>query len=131
MFIGDSTSAHHADVSQGRFMLDKSMCCHAETEVADQTCCLVQSQRVDIRSSSSSTNPECRASGMVACAAPGFISLVWFDRGSGFNPTVCSCHIGSLTTSQLRHERQKEDTATRNWRSEEQDSAEERKSDCR
>ena len=41
------TSQQHASVSQGRVYSDKRTCCHAETEVADQTCYLTQSQYND------------------------------------------------------------------------------------
>ena len=41
------TSQQHASVSQGRTCSDKLTCCHTETEVADQTFYLTQSQYTD------------------------------------------------------------------------------------
>ena len=41
------TSQQHASVSQGRICTDNFTCCHTETEVADQTVYLTQSQYTD------------------------------------------------------------------------------------
>ena len=46
-----------AGVSQGRICSDNSTCCHTETEVADQTFHLTQSQCTDTRPTSPSTDP--------------------------------------------------------------------------
>ena len=51
------TSQQHANVSQGRVCSDNCTCCHAETEVADQTFYLTQSQYADTRPTTPSTDP--------------------------------------------------------------------------
>ena len=51
------TSKQHASVSQGRIRTDKLTCCHTETEVADQTFYITQSQYTDIRLTSPSADP--------------------------------------------------------------------------
>ena len=49
------TSKQHASVSHERSCRDKNCsCCHAEREVADQTCYLTQSQYTDTRPTSPS-----------------------------------------------------------------------------
>ena len=45
--VGCLTSQQHASVSQGRICSDNFTCCHTETEAADQTFCLTQSQYTD------------------------------------------------------------------------------------
>ena len=58
LFVVDClTSQQHASVSQGQICSDNSMCCHTETEVADQTFHLTQSQYADTRLTSPSTDP--------------------------------------------------------------------------
>ena len=57
LLIGCLTSQQHASVSQGRICSDKLTCCHTETEVADQTFHLTQSQYTDSGSTSSSADP--------------------------------------------------------------------------
>ena len=57
LFVGCLTSQQHASVSQGRICSDKSMCCHTEIEVADQTFHLTQSQYIDTGPTSPSTDP--------------------------------------------------------------------------
>ena len=47
MFVGCLMSQQHASVSQGRICSDNFTCCHTETEVADQTFYLTQSQYTD------------------------------------------------------------------------------------
>ena len=42
LFVGCLTSQQHASVSQGWICSDNFMCCHTETEVADQTFYLTQ-----------------------------------------------------------------------------------------
>ena len=44
MLVCCLTSRQHACVSQRRICSDSGTCCHTETEVADQTFCLTQSQ---------------------------------------------------------------------------------------
>ena len=47
LFTGCLAPQQHASVSQGQTDSDDSLCCHTEIEVADQTCCLTQSQYAD------------------------------------------------------------------------------------
>ena len=55
--VGCLTSQQHASVSQGRIYSDNCTCCHTETEVADQTFYLTQSQYTDTRPTSPSADP--------------------------------------------------------------------------
>ena len=57
LFVGCSTSQQHASVSQGRICSDSCTCCHTETEVADQTFYLTQSQYTDTGWTSPSADP--------------------------------------------------------------------------
>ena len=54
---GCLTSQQHVSVSQGRICTDNFTCCHTETEVADQTFHLTQSQYTDTGPTSPSTDP--------------------------------------------------------------------------
>ena len=51
------TSKQRASVSQGRICSINFTCCHTETEVADQTFCLVQSHYTDTGPTSPSSDP--------------------------------------------------------------------------
>ena len=51
------TYQQHASVSQGRICADKFTCCHTETEAADQTFPLTQSQYTDTGPTSPSIDP--------------------------------------------------------------------------
>ena len=55
--VGCLTSQQHASVSQGRICSDNSTCCHTETEVADPTFHLNQSQYTDTLPTRPSTYP--------------------------------------------------------------------------
>ena len=57
LFVDCLTSQQHASVSQGRICSDNFTCCHTETEVADQTFHLTQSQYTDTGPTSHSTDP--------------------------------------------------------------------------
>ena len=57
LFVGCLTSQQHACVSQKRICSDNFMCCHTETEVADPTFYLTQSQNIDTGPTSPSTDP--------------------------------------------------------------------------
>ena len=57
LLVGCLTSQQHASVSQGRICTDNFTCCHTETEVADQTFYLTQSQYTDTGPTSPSTDP--------------------------------------------------------------------------
>ena len=55
--VGCLTSQQYANVSQGRSSTDDFTCCHTETEVADQTFYLTQSQYTDTGPTSPSADP--------------------------------------------------------------------------
>ena len=57
LLVGCLTSQQQASVSQGRICSDNFTCCHTETEVADQTFYLTQSQYTDTGLTSPSTDP--------------------------------------------------------------------------
>ena len=57
LFVGCLTSQQHASVSQGRICSDNLTCCHTETEAADQTFHLTQSQYTDTGPTSPSDDP--------------------------------------------------------------------------
>ena len=57
MFVGCLTFKQHASVSQGRICTDSFTCCHTETEVADPTFHLTQSQYTDTGPISPSADP--------------------------------------------------------------------------
>ena len=57
LFVGCLTSQQQPSVSQGRICSDNFTCCHTETEVADPTFYLTQSQYTDTGPTSPSTDP--------------------------------------------------------------------------
>ena len=57
LFVCCLTSRQQASVSQGRICSDNFTCCHIETEVADQTFYLTQSQCTDTGPTSPSADP--------------------------------------------------------------------------
>ena len=57
LFVGCSTSQQNASVSQGRICSDKFTCCHTETEFADQTFYITQSQYTDTRLTCPNADP--------------------------------------------------------------------------
>ena len=57
LLVGCLTSQQQASVSQGRICSDNFTCCHTETEVADQTFYLTQSQYTDTGPTSPSADP--------------------------------------------------------------------------
>ena len=57
LLVGCLTSQQHASVSQGRICSDNFTCCHTETEAADQTFHLTQSQYTDTGPTSPSADP--------------------------------------------------------------------------
>ena len=57
LLVGCFTSQQQASVSQGRICSDNFTCCHTETEVADQTFDLTQSQYTDTGPTSPSADP--------------------------------------------------------------------------
>ena len=57
LLVACLTPQQHTSVSQGRICSDNFTCCHTETEVADQTFYLTQSQYTDTGPTSPSTDP--------------------------------------------------------------------------
>ena len=57
LLVGCLKSQQNARVSQGRICSDNCTCCHTETEVADPTFHLTQSQYTDTGPTSPSTDP--------------------------------------------------------------------------
>ena len=57
LFVGCLTFLQHASVSQGRICSEKFTCCHIETEIADPTFHLTQSQYTETGPTSPSTDP--------------------------------------------------------------------------
>ena len=57
LLVGCLTSKQQASVSQGRICSDNFTCCHTETEVADPTFYLTQSQYTDTGPTSPSADP--------------------------------------------------------------------------
>ena len=45
---GSLSSQQNTGVSQGQICVDSLTCCHTETHVANQTCCLIQSQHSSV-----------------------------------------------------------------------------------
>ena len=74
LLVGCLTSQQHASVSQGRIFKDNFTCYHTETEVADPTSYLTQSQYTDTGPTSPSADPI--TPGRVATGVPIFESLV-------------------------------------------------------
>ena len=70
------TSQQHASVSQEQICTDNSTCCHTETEVADPTFYLTQSQYTDNGSTSPNAEPIKPGACRVATGVPIFKSLV-------------------------------------------------------
>ena len=56
-FAGCLPSPQYAGVSQGRICSDNCMCCRTETEAADQTFYLTQSQHTDTGPTSPTADP--------------------------------------------------------------------------
>ena len=57
LFVVSLTSQQHGSVPQGRISSDKFTHCHTETEVADRTFHLIQSQYIDTGPTSPSADP--------------------------------------------------------------------------
>ena len=57
LLVGCLTSQQHVSVSQRRICSDNFTCCHTETEVADPTFYLTQSQYTDTGATSPSADP--------------------------------------------------------------------------
>ena len=69
-------SQQHASVFQGRVCSDHFTCCHTETEVADQTFYLTQSQYTDTSRPVPALVLYCQASGRMATGVTILKSMV-------------------------------------------------------
>ena len=76
--VGCLTSQQQASVSQGRICSDKFTCCHTETEVADQTFYLTQSQYTDTGPTSPSADPITPGAWQGSHWSANFLSH-WYD----------------------------------------------------
>ena len=106
MFVGCLTSQQHASVSQGRLCSDSFTCCHTETEVADPTFYLTQSQHTDTGPTSPSTDPI--TPGAWQGSHWSHLSH-WYDstlkksrRKRGSNPGSSALEADALTTRPTR-----------------------------
>ena len=97
LFVACLTSQQHACVSQGRTCSDNCncTCCHTEMEVADQTCCLTQSQYTDTGPTSPRTDPGAPGAWQGAARAPMLKSTG--PRKAGFEPRIFHSPSGRLT----------------------------------
>ena len=84
------TSQQRASVSQGPICSDN---CHTETEVADQTFYLTQSQYTDTGPTSSNADPKTSGAWQSSHLSANFKSLVWLDQEkspqAGIEPRAC------------------------------------------
>ena len=92
-------------MSRERIFTDNCKCCYTETEVADQTFYLTQSQYIDTRPTSPSADPI--MPGRVATEVPIVKSLVQFDpekswRMQDSNTGSCTLKADTLTTRPTR-----------------------------
>ena len=69
----------YAGVFKGWICSDNFTCCHTETEVADETFFLTQSQHTDQGQPIPALTLQCQAPGRVATGEPIPKSLVWLD----------------------------------------------------
>ena len=108
LFVGCLTSQQHVSVPQGQFCTDNFTCCHTETEVADQTFYLTQSQYTDTWPTSPSADPitpgswQGRHCGAKCCSH-------WYDstpeksrRKRDSNPGSSALEADALTTRPTR-----------------------------
>ena len=102
LVVGWLMSKLHVSVSSRLICLHKCMCCHTETEVVDQTCCVIRLQYTDTGQTIPSTDP------ITPGVYTSFKPLVWLNStGSGMdkdstkqrNLEVCLL-VGCLTSQQ-------------------------------
>ena len=99
-------SQQHASVSQRLICTDNFMCCHTETEVADQPFYLTQSQYTNTGPTSPSTDPITPGAWQGSHWIPMFKSLVWLDPEKSChkrdsNPGSSAAKADTLTTRQF------------------------------
>ena len=107
LFVGCLTSQQHAGVSQGQICSDNFTCCHTETEVADPTFYLTQSQYTDTGPTSPSADPIPPGAWQGSHWSANFESLVWLDpekipAQAGFEPGIF-CSRDRLIGLVVRH----------------------------
>ena len=102
------TSQQHASVSQGRISTNNFTCCHTETEVADQTFYLTQSQYTDTGPTSTSADPIAPGAWQGSYRSAKFLSH-WYDstpkksrRKRDSNPGSSALEANALTTRPTR-----------------------------
>ena len=100
-FVDCLTSQQHASVSQGRICEDNFTCCHAETEVADQTFYLTQSQYTDTGPTSPSADPIIPGAwqgshGSANFEVPGMNRPGKIPSQAGFEPRIIRSRGGRL-----------------------------------
>ena len=108
LLVGCLTSQQHASVSQGRICTDNFTCCHTETEVADPTFYLTQSQYTDTGQTSPSADPITRGAWQGSHWSANFLSR-WYDstpekswRKRDSNPGPSALEADALTTRPTR-----------------------------
>ena len=102
------TSQKRASVSQGRICSNNFTCCHTETEVADQTFYLNQSQYTDTGPTSPSADPIMQGAWQGSHWSANFLSH-WYDttrkksrHKQDSNPGSCVPEADALTTRPTR-----------------------------
>ena len=108
LLVGCLTSQQHASVSQGRICSDTFTRRHTETEVADQTFHLTQSQYTDTGPTSPSTDPIAPGAWQGSHWSANFLSH-WYDstpeksgRKPDSNPGPSALEADALTTRPTR-----------------------------
>ena len=108
LFVGCLTSQQQASVSQGRICSDNFTCCHTETEVADPTLHLTQSQYTDTGPTSPSADPITPGAWQGSHWSANFLSH-WYDstpeksrRKRDSNPGSSALVADALTTRPTR-----------------------------
>ena len=101
LLVGCFTSQQHASVSQGRICTDNFTCCHIETEVADQTFYLTQSQYTDTGPTSPSADPIVPGAWQGSHCSADFKVIRMTRHGkipsqSGFKPRIFRSRGGRL-----------------------------------
>ena len=95
LFVGGLTSQQHA---QGRICEDSFTCCHTETEAADQTFYLTQSQYTHTGPTSPITDPIMPGAWQGSHCSAHFKVTAWFDS-TRKNPCASGIRTPDLTLS--------------------------------
>ena len=114
LLVGCLTSQQQASVSQGRICSDNLTCCHTETEVANPTFYLTQSQYTDTGLTSPSADPIMPGAWQGSHWSANFLSH-WYDltpkksrRKRDSNPGPSALEADVLTTRPTRRSFDKE-----------------------